>query len=162
MSIRKTTKRLFIHCTATPWGKTYTRDQYLAMHKARGFSDIGYHRIVLLDGTVIQGLPWDEVGAHVSGHNHDSAGLAYEGGLDRSGKPCDTLSLNPIQNAVMDREIEAALDRYHAINELLGHRDISPDKNGNGIVDSFERIKECPCFDAIPRYKHFLIKRGRI
>ena len=37
--------------------------------------------------------------------------------------------------------------------EILGHRDISPDANGNGIVDSWERIKECPCFDAKVEYK---------
>ena len=37
--------------------------------------------------------------------------------------------------------------------EIMGHRDISPDTNGNGKVDSWERIKECPCFDAKEEYK---------
>ena len=34
----------------------------------------------------------------------------------------------------------------------MGHRDISPDLNHNGVVDPWERIKECPCFDAMTEY----------
>ena len=36
---------------------------------------------------------------------------------------------------------------------IQGHRDFSPDTNGNGIIDPWERIKECPCFDAKIEYK---------
>lgn len=36
---------------------------------------------------------------------------------------------------------------------VVGHRDISPDLNHNGIVDPWERIKACPCFDAKVEYK---------
>ena len=31
---------------------------------------------------------------------------------------------------------------------LCGHRDLSPDLNGNGEIEPEEWIKECPCFDA--------------
>ena len=31
-------------------------------------------------------------------------------------------------------------------------RDLSPDRNHNGVVDPWERIKECPCFDAMTEY----------
>jgi N-acetylmuramoyl-L-alanine amidase len=31
---------------------------------------------------------------------------------------------------------------------VVGHRDLSPDKNYNGIVDPWERTKECPCFEV--------------
>ena len=31
---------------------------------------------------------------------------------------------------------------------MVGHRDLSPDKNYNGIVDPWERTKECPCFEV--------------
>jgi N-acetyl-anhydromuramyl-L-alanine amidase AmpD len=40
------------------------------------------------------------------------------------------------------------LKKYPAA-KIQGHRDFSPDKNRNGKVDPWERIKECPCFDAI-------------
>lgn len=46
--------------------------------------------------------------------------------------------------------------------EILGHRDWSPDKNGNGIIDSWERIKECPSYDAIPEFSEQLRKAKRL
>ena len=36
--------------------------------------------------------------------------------------------------------------------EILGHRDISPDTNHNGIVDPWEYIKACPCFNVREEY----------
>jgi hypothetical protein len=36
---------------------------------------------------------------------------------------------------------------------IMGHRDTSKDTNHNGIIDPWERIKECPCFDAMVEYK---------
>lgn len=45
------------------------------------------------------------------------------------------------------------LNKKYPDAEILGHRDISPDKNHNGVVDPWERIKECPCFDAKVEYK---------
>ena len=36
---------------------------------------------------------------------------------------------------------------------IKGHRDLSPDVNGNGRVDKWERTKECPCFDAMEEYE---------
>ena len=38
------------HCTATPEGKEFTRAQIKAMHLVRGFTDIGYHKLIHLDG----------------------------------------------------------------------------------------------------------------
>ena len=40
--------------------------------------------------------------------------------------------------------------------QVIGHRDISPDTNNNGVIDHFERIKECPCYDVIPEYPSFI------
>ena len=31
---------------------------------------------------------------------------------------------------------------------VLGHRDLSPDRDGDGIVEPHEWRKACPCFDA--------------
>jgi N-acetylmuramoyl-L-alanine amidase len=30
--------------------------------------------------------------------------------------------------------------------KVVGHRDLSPDVNGNGEVEPMEWTKECPCF----------------
>ena len=34
------------------------------------------------------------------------------------------------------------------VSAQIGHRDASPDKNGDGKITKNEWIKECPCFDA--------------
>ena len=41
---------------------------------------------------------------------------------------------------------------------IVGHRDFSPDKDKNGIIASWERIKECPCFDPILEYMMYASK----
>ena len=37
---------------------------------------------------------------------------------------------------------------------ICGHRDFSPDLNGNGIIEPWEWMKACPCFDAIDEYQN--------
>ena len=44
------------------------------------------------------------------------------------------------------------LKQEYPIVEVLGHRDTSPDLNDNGIVESSEWIKMCPCFDAAQEF----------
>ena len=39
------------------------------------------------------------------------------------------------------------------IPDIKGHRDFSPDQNNDGIISAWERIKECPSFDAIKEYQ---------
>ena len=43
-------KEIHIHCTATREGKAITAEAIRQMHKARGWSDIGYHIIVGFQG----------------------------------------------------------------------------------------------------------------
>lgn len=71
------------------------------------------------------------------------------GGISRSGKPIDNRT--PEQKASL-RKLLTELKQRYPDAKILGHRDISPDVNHNGKVDIWERIKECPCFDAIPEY----------
>jgi N-acetylmuramoyl-L-alanine amidase len=89
--------------------------------------------------------------------------ICYIGGVDRANinKAKDTRT--EAQKQALICEIENALlylKQFQSIDEveILGHRDISEDKNLNGKVDSWERIKECPSFDAIPEYKHLIEK----
>lgn len=52
--------------------------------------------------------------------------------------------------------LKQLISRYPTIKRIIGHRDTSPDLNGNGIIDPYEYIKGCPCFNAIPEYKDLL------
>ena len=134
----RTIRRIIVHCFATREGQHFTIDDARRWHtdpppKGNGWRDVGYHAVVLLDGTVQRGRPDAVVGAHVAGHNHDSLGIAYVGGMTRDGKsPKDTRT--PAQVAALDREIEAWLDRYGRHVTVHGH---------NEYAD-----KACPSFNV--------------
>ena len=93
MEKRKITDAIVIHCSATPEGREHNVTDLRAWHLARGFSDVGYHYVVRLDGTVEAGRGEEYVGAHCveSGMNRRSIGVCYVGGMDRGMKsPKDT------------------------------------------------------------------------
>lgn len=37
---------------------------------------------------------------------------------------------------------------FPAITQVVGHRDLSPDLDGDGTVEPEEWTKACPCFDV--------------
>ena len=55
--------------------------------------------------------------------------------------------LTPAYDAETQAEVANLLQSYPEAR-VVGHRDLSPDKNYNGIVDPWERTKECPCFEV--------------
>ena len=140
---------IVIHCTASAFGKDLSVDDIRKMHKAQGWSDIGYHYVVTLDGKVHEGRDVDIIGAHVGGHNSNSIGVVYVGGLDKKGKAADTR--NDAQKAGL-LSLLMDLRKLYPTARISGHRDFSPDLNHNGIVEPWERIKECPSFDAKSEY----------
>lgn len=141
------------HCTATPEGREYSRADIDKMHRARGFAGIGYHKLIHLDGSVSEGRPESQVGAHVAGHNTGTLGYSYVGGLDKNGKAKDTRT--PEQMQTMIRLTREAAAKY-GLRAVVGHRDLSPDLDGDGVVEPHEWVKQCPCFDVIPEYGHLL------
>lgn len=131
-SIKRRTKttEIIVHCTATPAGHNFTADEIRGWHLARGWEDIGYHYIILLDGTICQGRQESLVGAHCAEHNHRSVGVAYVGGLDEHGtRPLD--SRTPEQRLALGELLEWLHRRYPKAS-LHGHREFAN--------------KACPCF----------------
>ena len=80
--MRKINKAI-VHCTATPEGRHTTVEDVRRWHLDRGWSDIGYHYLIYLDGTVHEGRPIEIQGAHTKGQNKNSIGIAYVGGIDK-------------------------------------------------------------------------------
>jgi N-acetylmuramoyl-L-alanine amidase len=74
-----TPKRMTLHCSASPNGRKETVDDIRAWHIARGFTDVGYHFIIYVDGTVAHGRPITMMGAHVAGDNQDNVGICLIG-----------------------------------------------------------------------------------
>ena len=139
---------LVIHCSATREGVWITAADIDKMHKARNppFAMIGYHRVYLLDGSVTQGRPYTRRGAHVSGNNINTLGLCLVGGLDANGRPFDTFT--NAQRHALFADILTIRNLCPNIKKICGHRDFSPDLNGDGFITPDEWIKLCPCFDV--------------
>lgn len=142
-------KRIFVHCTAS-WQKTTTEASLRAEFKKNGWKNPGYHYVIMPDGSVINMLDESLEANGVKGYNATSVHVAWVGGIDKQHP-------NGIDNRTQEQKqtligILTVLRKRYPDAQIMGHRDISPDKNGNGIVDPWERIKECPCFDAMIEY----------
>ena len=144
---------IVIHCSATPEGKDVRAADIDKMHRARGFKMIGYHYVIDLDGNIEQGRPLTMTGAHCekpgfSGrpYNQHSIGICYIGGVAEDGKtPKDTRT--DAQKLAL-QALVANLTMQYPITEIIGHRDASPDLNGDGKISKWEWCKACPCFDV--------------
>lgn len=136
---------LVIHCTATREGIDYNVDTVRTWHKYRGFKDIGYHFLIHLDGTIERGRPWDIPGAHAKGYNSESIGVAYCGGTDRHGDPKDTRTVAQVHAL---RCVVSFMRAMFPLIAVVGHRDLSTDLNGDGVISPQEFMKACPSFDV--------------
>lgn len=65
-----------IHCSDSTFGDVAEIRKW---HKKRGFDDIGYHHVILRDGTIEYGRELNEIGAHTKGMNTESIGTCLIG-----------------------------------------------------------------------------------
>lgn len=130
---------IIVHCSATPEGKDFTVADITKWHIARGFNTIGYHYVIYRDGSVHTGRPIEQIGAHCQGHNADTVGVCYIGGLASDGKtPRDTRTL--AQKDALVNLLLSLKHKYPSISWIRGHRDFAN--------------KACPSFDATKEYKN--------
>lgn len=72
-------KYLVVHCSDSPQGRGDNAQTIHAWHLQRGFDGIGYHYVLLEDGTRQAGRPEYWVGSHVAKHNTLSVGICLIG-----------------------------------------------------------------------------------
>jgi N-acetylmuramoyl-L-alanine amidase len=125
-------EEIIIHCTATPEGRGVSVDTIRGWHIGQGWKDIGYHWVVMLDGTVAPGRPESQVGSHVANHNTGTLGVVYVGGVGTDGKPKDTRT--PAQRDALLAHVKALIERYPTIKKVTGHNQYA--------------AKACPSFDV--------------
>lgn len=155
----RTINELIWHCTATPEGREVSVEDIRRWHTdppryevrdgrrvnvgGRGWSDIGYHKVIHLDGSVSEGRPESKVGSHVASRNTGTIGYVYVGGVDDQMRPKDTRT--PAQKHTMRRLTEEAIARY-GLTKVTGHHDYA--------------AKACPCFPAAREYAPLLRNAG--
>lgn len=123
---------LIIHCTATPEGREVAKEDIIRWHTSpvskggRGWSVVGYSRMVDLEGNLIKMHDYNEndivesweVTNGASGVNSISRHIVYAGGTDSKGKAKDTRTnaqKETLKNYVLDM-----VKRYPNI-KVAGH-----------------------------------------
>ena len=136
---------IVVHCSATREDRTFSEHDLEVCHRRRGFNGAGYHFYIRKNGDIKTTRPIERIGAHAKGFNAHSIGICYEGGPSCHGKPKDTRT--EWQRHSLEVLIKALRSDYPEAR-VCGHRDLSPDRNGNGEIEPEEWIKECPCFEV--------------
>ena len=132
--------KIILHCSATREGQHITVETMRQWHLKRGWKDIGYHYVIYIDGSVHEGRPIEQVGAHTSGQNVGSIGICYVGGVEKDGKtPKDTL--NELQETAMVNLIKALREEYGKLS-LHGHNEYA--------------AKACPSFKVYEKFDWLL------
>ncbi|MDO4754847.1 MAG: N-acetylmuramoyl-L-alanine amidase [Parabacteroides sp.] len=127
---------IVLHCSATKETHPYTPEQLERDHKARGFTQAGYHFYIRRNGEIVSMRPVELIPAHAKGFNRNSIAICYEGGLDVTGKPRDTRTLKQKESI---RILLLLLLTHHPGSRICGHRDLGAHK-------------ACPCFNAEEEY----------
>lgn len=136
---------IVIHCSATREDCVFTEHSLDVCHRSRGFDGIGYHFYIRRNGDIKTTRAIEKMGAHVKGWNENSIAICYEGGLDCNGLPKDTRTQWQKHSL---RVLIKVLKLDYPVCRVCGHRDLSPDLNGNGVIEPEEWVKLCPCFDV--------------
>tara|TARA_R100000664_G_C2676274_1_gene86184 strand:- start:164 stop:574 length:411 start_codon:yes stop_codon:yes gene_type:complete len=130
--------KIIIHCSATREGENFEVAEIRKWHLARGFSDIGYHFYIDLYGEIHKGRDIAKIGAHCKGHNRNSIGVCYCGGVEADGKtPKDT------RYDCQKESLTAVLRTLKAMYP-------------NAVIHSHNDFanKACPSFNATKEYEN--------
>lgn len=121
---------IIIHCSDTKTGTVESIRNYHV--KVKGWSDIGYHFVIEQDGTLKDGRPIEQVGAHCKGANTCSVGICLVG----------KTSFTVDQYATLGSLLSSLELQYPRITRIKGHREFSSAK---------KQGKTCPS-DEIMQY----------
>ena len=140
---------IIIHCSDSPEGRNDKAEDIRRWHKQRGFNDIGYHYVIDLDGTIEQGRPINQAGAHCTGHNRNSIGICYIGGaywrdgVNAKGKP---IKGKDGKTMLMPKDTRTVA-QYDALTKLL--KELKEQYPNATIHGHYEfAAKACPSFDV--------------
>lgn len=141
--MKRSIKYLVVHCTAT--SQAATIESIKAGWREKGWNNPGYHYLVKPNGMIVQLQDEEKIANGVKGFNKESIHISYIGGIDKEGKPLDNRTKEQ-QESIFNKLMEL-LEKYPGA-EIRGHRDFSPDKDGDGVIEWYEYIKCCPCFEV--------------
>lgn len=140
-------KYLVIHCTATPEGRKVTKEDIIKWHTSpvskggRGWKKVGYSDLIMLDGTLVNMMPYDddnvvdtwEITNGAAGFNSVCRHIVYAGGVDADKlKPKDTRTVGQVTS--MTLYVRNFVEKHPNVI-VCGHTDLNP-------------AKACPSFNV--------------
>lgn len=132
MPKRKKTNYIVIHCAATPPDMDIGAAEIDVWHKGRGFDMIGYADVIRRNGRIEEGRDVDDIGAHVLGHNAESAGICLVGGVDKKNRPENNFTEDQFKS--LKRLLRFYMAKYPKAM-IVGHCEL-------------DGKKACPSFDV--------------
>jgi N-acetylmuramoyl-L-alanine amidase len=128
--------KIIIHHSASPLITTVDDIREWHVHN-NGWSDIGYHYIILGDGSIEDGRPITKIGAHCKGKNRYSIGVCVVGNFEN-------ITPTPQQVASMVKKINDLCATYKLTWEnVYGHCDFSttlcPGKSLYHVLSQFKK-----------------------
>lgn len=156
----KKIKYIVVHCQAGHG----TLESMQAFWKTKGWKSPGYNTWVDYDGTRKKLANYESITNGVAGFNTQCLHVCYRGGVlhENVYKAADTRTQaqkNGLLLEIFDMLVWLK-DNGNDLQDVMivGHYHFSDDKNKNGVIEPWERIKECPSFDAYQEYKHLMEK----
>tara|TARA_B100000424_G_scaffold266969_1_gene258954 strand:+ start:1334 stop:1747 length:414 start_codon:yes stop_codon:yes gene_type:complete len=130
--------KIIVHCSATREGQDIPVETIKDWHvNGRGWSDIGYHFYIDINGDIQKGRDISKIGAHCRGNNRNSIGVCYCGGVESDGRtPKDTRN---------EKQKEALLCVLRTLKAMYPEAVIHSHKDFAN--------KACPSFDATKEYE---------
>ncbi len=136
---RRDVHKIIVHHTASPQDTTVSqiRDWHV---NGNGWSDIGYHYIILGDGTLERGRSINKTGAHCKGHNRGSIGICVTG--NTSEEPPTTAQVQSLLGT-----LNMLLEEHNITRQdVYGHRDLGATEcPGNWLYTILQQYKQGLC-----------------
>lgn len=149
-------RRIVLH-SSSGWNNQTTKSIKDYWKNDLGWKSVGYHKLISNDGTIEDLAPLSTITNGVQGYNSDSVHICYKGGLKeitKDGKYIYGDTRSPEQKDAFNQAINDVITELKKTQEvddivICGHRDLSPDLNDDGKIESREWVKVCPTFDAM-------------
>lgn len=147
-------KYIVVHCQAGHGTLQSMRNFW----KTVGWKGVGYNTWIDYDGTRNNLANYETITNGVKGFNAECLHVCYRGGvLHENVKKAEDTRTQAQKNALIREIMDMINWLFENGNDLqnlmiVGHYHFSNDQNKNGAIESWERIKECPSFDAYAEY----------
>jgi N-acetylmuramoyl-L-alanine amidase len=158
-------KYIVIHCQA---GNGTLESMKAFWKNSLGWNAPGYHTWIDYTGTPFKLAPFTNNTNGVKGFNSQCINICYRGGVEPFNIKIAKDTRTSAQKMAILNEILGAIkwlsDNGNDLQNVMivGHYQFSDDQNKNGTIEPWERIKECPSFDAYAEYKWIMEKENAL